>query len=169
MIWFLEKSLVNLLEHYSLLSTTLLNHQETNRNLLELNQNKQLIFQIYQKKTFPLTLSKKYVMIEEFNDEIKGWKNTLNEIKKIELFREQEINEIKNETRGKLNLLDGEINDILKKSDVDLTTLIITCNFFDNPYEYNFIEEQRELRIAAKERINEIKRLKEETKINKDE
>ena len=108
-------------------------------------------------------------MIEEFNDEIKGWKNTLNEIKKIELFREQEINEIKNETRGKLNLLDGEINDILKKSDVDLTTLIITCNFFDNPYEYNFIEEQRELRIAAKERINEIKRLKEETKINKDE
>ena len=157
------------MEHYSLLSTTLLNHQETNRNLLELNQNKQLIFQIYQKKTFPLTLSKKYVMIEEFNDEIKGWKNTLNEIKKIELFREQEINEIKNETRGKLNLLDGEINDILKKSDVDLTTLIITCNFFDNPYEYNFIEEQRELRIAAKERINEIKRLKEETKINKDE
>ena len=132
MIWFLEKSLVNLLEHYSLLSTTLLNHQETNRNLLELNQNKQLIFQIYQKKTFPLTLSKKYVMIEEFNDEIKGWKNILNEIKKIELFREQEINEIKNETRGKLNLLDGEINDILKKSDVDLTTLIIKCNFLTN-------------------------------------
>ena len=132
MIWFLEKSLVNLLEHYSLLSTTLLNHQETNRNLLELNQNKQLIFQIYQKKTFPLTLSKKYVMIEEFNDEIKGWKNILNEIKRIEPFREQEINEIKNETKRKLNLLDGEINDILKKSDVDLTTLIIKCNFLTN-------------------------------------
>ena len=132
MIWFLEKSLVNLLEHFSLLSTTLLNHQETNRNLLELNQNKQLIFQIYQKKTFPLTLSKKYVMIEEFNDEIKGWKNILNEIKRIEPFREQEINEIKNETKRKLNLLDGEINDILKKSDVDLTTLIIKCNFLTN-------------------------------------
>ena len=108
-------------------------------------------------------------MIEEFNDEIKGWKNTLNEIKKIELWREQEINEIKNETKRKLNLLDSEINNILKKSDVDLTTLIIKCNFLDKPYEYNFIEEQRELRIAAKERINEIKSLKDEIKNNKDE
>ena len=34
------------------------------------------------KKPFPLTLSKKYIMIEEFMGKIKGLKNTLNEIKK---------------------------------------------------------------------------------------
>ena len=35
-------------------------------------------------------------MIEEFKDELRGLINTLNEIKKMELLREQEINEIKN-------------------------------------------------------------------------
>ena len=34
------------------------------------------------KKPFPLTPSKKYIMIEEFKDEIKGLKNILNEVKK---------------------------------------------------------------------------------------
>ena len=34
------------------------------------------------KKPFPLTPSNKYIMIEEFKDEIKGLKNILNEIKK---------------------------------------------------------------------------------------
>ena len=32
-------------------------------------------------------------MIDEFKDEIKGLKNILNEIKKVESLREQEINE----------------------------------------------------------------------------
>ena len=36
-------------------------------------------------------------MIEEFKDELRGLKNTLNEVKKPELLREQEINERKNE------------------------------------------------------------------------
>ena len=35
--------------------------------------------------------------IEEFRDKLKNLKNTLNEIKKLELLREQVINEIKNE------------------------------------------------------------------------
>ena len=34
------------------------------------------------KKTFSLTTSKKYIMIEKFKDRIKGFKNMLNEIKK---------------------------------------------------------------------------------------
>ena len=40
---------------------------------------------------------KKYTMIEEFKDELRGLKNILNEVKKPELLKEQEINEIKNE------------------------------------------------------------------------
>ena len=67
--------------------------------------------------------------------------------------REQEINEIKNETKRKLNMLDDEI---LEKLDVDLTNLITKCKFFEKSYEYNSTERERELRILAKERINEI-------------
>ena len=35
--------------------------------------------------------------------------------KKLEQLREQEINEIKNETKRKLNMLGDEINNILRK------------------------------------------------------
>ena len=46
-----------------------------------------------------LAPSKKYTMIEGFKDELKGFQNILNEIKKkLKLLREQEINEIKNES-----------------------------------------------------------------------
>ena len=48
-----------------------------------------------------LALSQTYKIIEEFKDKLKGLKNILNEIKKRKLLREQEINEIKNETKGK--------------------------------------------------------------------
>ena len=76
-------------------------------------------------------------MIEEFKDEIKGLKNVVTEIKKLELLRKQEINEIKNETERKLNMLDDEINNILGKLYVDLTTLRLKWEFFEKPYEYN--------------------------------
>ena len=102
---------------------------------------------------FPLTPSKKYTMIEEFKHELKSLKNILNEIR-LELLREQEINEIKNERKRKLNMLDDEINDILEKSDVDLATLITKCKFFEKPHEYNSIEKERELQILTKERTN---------------
>ena len=46
----------------------------------------------------------------------------MNEIKELELLREQEINEIKNETKRKLNILDDEISDILETLDVNVTT-----------------------------------------------
>ena len=48
---------------------------------------------------------------------------------------EQEINEIKNETKRKLNMLDDEINNRLGKFYVDLATLRIKCEFFQKPYE----------------------------------
>ena len=53
------------------------------------------------------------MMIEEFKDKLKDLKNTLNKIKEPVLIREKEINEIKNETKRKLNMLDDEISDIL--------------------------------------------------------
>ena len=49
-------------------------------------------------------------------------------------------------------MLHEEINDILEKLDVDLTTLITKCKFFEKPYEYDSIEKERELRILAKKR-----------------
>ena len=41
-------------------------------------------------------------MVKEFKDELKSLKNIFNEIKKLELLREKEINEIKNEMKRKL-------------------------------------------------------------------
>ena len=108
-------------------------------------------------------------MVEEFKDETKGLKIYIEwDKKKLELLREQEIKEIKNETTRKLNMLDDEINDIFQKLDVDLTTLILKCKFFEKLYAYDFIKMERKLRILAKERINEIKRFKEDVKNNED-
>ena len=80
--------------------------------------------------------------------------------------REQEINEIKNETKRKLNMLDDEINDILEKLDVNLTTLKLRCIFCGKPYDF---KKERELRLSAKEKINKIEGLKEEVENNEDE
>ena len=52
-------------------------------------------------------------MIEEFKDKLKDLKNILNKIKEPVLIREKEINEIKNETKRKLNMLDDEISDMV--------------------------------------------------------
>ena len=93
----------------------------------------------------------------------------MSKIKKLELLREQEMNEIKNETKRKLNMLDDEINHILEKLDVDLTTLILTSNFFEKLYEYDSIKKERKLRILTKEKVNKVERLKEEVKNDEDE
>ena len=50
-------------------------------------------------------------MIEKFKDELKDLKNILNKIKGLELLKEQEMNEIKQE-RKKLNMLGYETHDI---------------------------------------------------------
>ena len=92
--------------------------------------------------------------IKKVKDKLKGLKNIFNKIKKLELLREQEINE----TKRMLNMLDDEISGILEKLDVNLTT----CK---KPHDF---EKERELRLLAKEK-NEIKRLKEEVKNKEDE
>ena len=83
-------------------------------------------------------------IIKIFNDELKGLKDIFNKIKELEWLGDQEINELKNETKRKLDMLDDEISDILEKSDVILTK-----------------KKKRELRLLAKDIINEIARLKE--------
>ena len=75
-------------------------------------------------------------MIEEFKDELESLKNIFNEIRELELLREQEINEIKNKTKRKLNMLDDEVNDMLENLDVDLITLKTKCNFFEKAYDF---------------------------------
>ena len=69
-------------------------------------------------------------MIKEFIDEIKSLKNILNEIKNLELLREQEMNEIKYKTKRKLNMLNDKVNNILGKLYVDLVILRVKCEFF---------------------------------------
>ena len=49
---------------------------------------------------------------------------------KLKLLREQEINEIKNETKRKWNMLDDAISDILEKLDVGLMTSELRCGFY---------------------------------------
>ena len=79
--------------------------------------------------------------------------------------REQEINEIKNERKRKLNMLDDEMNDILEKLNVNLTTLELRCIFCKKPHDF---DKEEELRLSVKEKINKIKRLKEKAENNKD-
>ena len=71
--------------------------------------------------------------IKEFRDKLKSLKAILNKIKELGSFREQEINEIKNETKRESNMLDDETSKILEKLDVDLTTLRLKCKFFEKP------------------------------------
>ena len=56
-------------------------------------------------------------MIEEFKDKIEVLKikNILTEVRKLEPLREQETNEIKNETKRKLNMSDNKISNVLRK------------------------------------------------------
>ena len=62
-------------------------------------------------------------------------------------------------------MLDDEINDILEKLDVNLTTLELRCIFCEKPYDF---KKERELRLSAK-KINKIEGLKEEVENNEDE
>ena len=75
------------------------------------------------------------------------------------------INEIEDETKRKLNVLDDEISNILEKLNEDLTTLELRCRFCEKSYDF---EKEREFRLSTKERINERKRRKEKTENNKD-
>ena len=50
--------------------------------------------------------------------------------------------EKKNETKRKLNVLDDEINQIIEKLDVNLTTLELTSMFCEKPHNF---KKEREL------------------------
>ena len=77
----------------------------------------------------------------------------MNEIKKLELLREREINQIKIETKRKLKMLDDKINNILRNLYVELAILRLNCEFLRiKPYEYNSIKMERKLRILAKKK-----------------
>ena len=63
-------------------------------------------------------------------------------------------------------MLNDEMNNILERLDVNLKTLELRCIFYEKPHDF---EKERELRLSAKEKTNEIKGLKEEVENNKEE
>ena len=63
-------------------------------------------------------------------------------------------------------MLDDEINDILEKLDVNLTTLELRCIFCEKPHDF---EKERELGLSAKEKNNKIEGLKEEVENKEDD
>ena len=83
-------------------------------------------------------------MIKKFRKELKSLKTILNGTEKLEFSRILEINEIKNETKRKINILDDEISNILEKLHVNLTTLKLRCKFCKKPYDF---KKERELRL----------------------
>ena len=94
-----------------------------------------------------LASSQKYIMIEEFKDELQDLKYILNKIKKLESLKEQELHEIKDKTKRKLNLLDDQVNSILQKIDVNLTILKLRFIFCGKPYDF---QKKRKLRLSVK-------------------
>ena len=50
-------------------------------------------------------------MVKNYNNNLES----LNELKELKLHREQKINEIRKETKIKLNVLINKINDVLKE------------------------------------------------------
>ena len=99
-----------------------------------------------------------YTTIKEFRDELTSLKTILNEINKLKL-----------ETKRKFNMLDDNISDTLEELDVDLTTLELKYKFFENFEKPHDFEKERKLRLSAKQKVNEIERLKEKVKKKKDD
>ena len=58
--------------------------------------------------------------------------------------------------------MDDEINDILEKLDLNLTTLKRRCIFCGKPHDF---QKERELRLSAKGKINKIVGLKEKVEL----
>ena len=63
-------------------------------------------------------------------------------------------------------MLNDEISGILEKLDLNLTALELRCSFCKKPHDF---EKERELRLSAKEKTNEIKILKEKVRNEEDE
>ena len=88
-------------------------------------------------------------MIKKFRKELKSLKTILNGTEKLGFSRILEINEIKNEIKRKINMLDDEISNILEKLHVNLTTLKLRCKFCKKPYDF---KKERELTLSAEEK-----------------
>lgn len=98
-------------------------------------------------------------MISQFK---KNKKNKLNEMEKIEIIREQQINEIKQNAKIKLNALNDEINNISEKLKFQLKHETLKNRFFKRVNTY----EDEKVKNISKKEINEIKKLKEEVENN---
>ena len=98
-------------------------------------------------------------MISQFK---KNKKNKLNEMEKIEIIREQQINEIKQNAKVKLNALNDEINNISEKLKFQLKHETLKNRFFKRVNTY----EDEKVKNISKKEINEIKKLKEEVENN---
>ena len=137
MIRFWRKSLIYLLKRY---------YVDIEYNSIESLTNKYKFFRTKSKRTINyLAPSNKYIIIEEFQDELRDLKNISNEIKtrtfertwnkwnekwKTNKTKKQKNKKTKkNQGKTKLNMLDDKINDILEKLDVNLTTLDLRCLF----------------------------------------
>ena len=82
--------------------------------------NKYKLFRTKSKRTInSLAPSKKYIMIEEFKDELRGLKNIWD--KKTGTIKRTKNKWNKKWNKKKLKMLDDEINDILEKLDENLT------------------------------------------------
>ena len=89
-------------------------------------------------------------------------KKKLNEMEKIEIIREQQINEIKQDPKIKLNALNDEIDNISENLKFQLKHGTLKSRFFKRVNTY----EDEKVKIISKKEINEIKKLKEEVENN---
>ena len=92
-------------------------------------------------------------MVKNYNNNLES----LNELKELKLHREQKINEIRKETKIKLNVLIDKINDVLKELEFKLEHGTLKNRYFK---KLNSREDRIKLKLSWKGQINEIKRLK---------
>ena len=83
-------------------------------------------------------------------------------MEKIEIIREQQINEIKQDAKIKLNALNDEIDNISENLKFQLKHGTLKSRFFKRANTY----EDEKVKIISKKEINEIKKLKEEVENN---
>ena len=110
----------------------------------------------------------RYKLIKEFKDDSAILKTILNEMEKLEMIREKEINEIQNETKTKLNELNEEMYRILLNLEFDLCNEKLKRRFFNRPNNYEDEINEIILRKAARNKIDETERSKEEVKNKED-
>ena len=87
-------------------------------------------------------------MIKDFKDKLRDLKIYIEWDKKtIDIKRNKWNKKWKKWSKKKMNILDDEINNILEKFDVNLSTW---CIFLGKPYNF---ERERELRLSTKGKI----------------